>query len=481
MPIGDNSLEMHKSMENKTAAEFIQIRYTDVLGRFLAKYIFSGNKSLHECFKSGVSLDGSSVRGFSDIEESDLMLIPDELTLRKVPMPDFDVAMVIADVYKGFGKGRLGRDPRYTSQCVEKQLALEGLVCQTGPEVECFIFDEMILGNRSDGNGIKITSIEDEGKSKYPLRRKGGYDAPPFQDSLLEFRFEVADILQRHYSIPVTNLNHEVASSGQIEINFAHDVITKAADNVQVYKDVVRNVAKKHNKVANFMPKPIFDESDREMGDNGSGMHVSMSLWTRSQDRVTDNTFYDPSDEYAEFSQIGRYFIGGLLNHSASLAALVAPTVNSYYRMIPGFEAPVYGAWSRGNRSAVIRVPVNERGSSHSKRIEFRAPDPSANPYLAFSAVVLAGLDGIRKKIEPGDPIDQNIYKMSDSQRSSLGIKPLPGSLRGSLDALKSDCKYLMSCFSNELLEIYLMLKEEEIKEIGEGSRAQQFRMYHDV
>jgi glutamine synthetase len=481
MPIRDNSLEMQRNMENKSAVEFIQVRYTDVLGRFLARYIFSGNKNIHECCKSGVCLDGSSVRGFSDIDESDLMLIPDESTLRKVPMPDFDVAMVIADVYKGFGTGRLARDPRYVSQCAEIQLALEGLVCQAGPEVECFIFDNMVLGSREDSNGTRISSIEEEGRSKYPLRRKGGYDAPPFQDSLLEFRFEVADILQRHYSMNVTNLNHEVASSGQIEINFVHDTLTKAADNVQVYKDVVRNVAKKHNKVANFMPKPIFDENDRKAGDNGSGMHVNMSLWTRSQDKITDNIFYDSSDDYAEFSQTGRYFIGGLLNHSASLAALVAPTVNSYFRMVPGFEAPVYGAWSRANRSAIIRVPVNERGSPRSKRIEFRAPDPSANPYLAFSAIVLAGLDGIKKKIDPGDPVNENIYKMSDNQRNSLGIKPLPGSLQDSLNALKNDCKYLMPCFSNELLETYLILKEKELEEIKDGSKEQQFRMYHDV
>lgn len=491
MSFNDNSLKElrqhginsnNSSPDDIMAAEFIQVRYTDVPGRFLAKYVFSGNKSPREYFKSGIGLDGSSVRGFAAIDESDLLLVPDGSTLRKAPMPGFNVATVIADVYRGYGGGRLPCDPRHVSQCVEERLAYEGLACQVGPEVECFVFDDMALGGRE----ARIVSVEDEGQSKYPLRRKGGYDAPPFQDSLLEFRFEVAKVLEEYHSIKVTNLNHEVASSGQMEINFMHDTLTRAADNVQVYKDVVRSVAKKHDKVANFMPKPIFDESDKGAGDNGSGMHVSVSLWSKSsaakgEEREGGNIFYDPSDGYAEFSQAGRYFIGGLLGHSASLAALVAPTVNSYHRMVPGFEAPVYAAWSRGNRSAVLRVPVNEKGSPGSKRVEFRAPDPSANPYLAFSAIVLAGLDGIRKKMDPGDPVNENIYRMDDSQRQSLGIKPLPGSLRDSLDALKSDCGYLKPCFSDGLLDAYLSLKEKEVAEAGDGSKEQQFRMYHDV
>jgi glutamine synthetase len=290
-------------------------------------------------------------------------------------------------------------------------------------------------------------------------------------------RFEVAEILKKNYLIKVTNLNHEVASSGQIEINFMHSSLTKAADNVQIYKDTVRTVAKRHNKIANFMPKPIFDESNPagSESDNGSGMHVSMSLWSG-----TNNIFYDASDDYAELSQVGRYFIGGVLSHAASLAALVASTVNSYHRMVPGFEAPVYAAWSRGNRSAVLRVPVNDRHNAKSKRIEFRAPDPSANPYLAFSAVVAAGLDGIRKKIEPGDPVNEDIYKMTDYVRTSLGIKSLPGSLQESIDALNADHDYLNPCFQGDLLETFIALKEEEITYAG-SSKERQFLLYYDV
>jgi glutamine synthetase len=229
------------------------------------------------------------------------------------------------------------------------------------------------------------------------------------------------------------------------------------------------------------MPKPIFEESNPgNGGDNGSGMHVSISLWNNSSSD-SENIFYDNEDRYAEISQQGRYFIGGVLSHASSLAAIVAPTTNSYHRMVPGFEAPVYIAWARANRSAVIRVPINERNNFKSKRIEFRAPDPSANPYLAFSAIVAAGIDGIKEKIDPGNPINENIYKMSDSKRDSLGIKSLPGSLRESLEALKSDSDYLKTCFHGELLETYVMLKQDEITETEDRSKTQQFMLYYDV
>jgi glutamine synthetase len=245
----------------------------------------------------------------------------------------------------------------------------------------------------------------------------------------------------------------------------------------------VRNVAKKYNKIANFMPKPIFDESDPTKGDNGSGMHVSVSFWKKSTSTTNNsNIFYDSDDAYSELSQIGRYFIGGLLDHAPSLSSLVTPTVNSYYRIIPGFEAPVYVAWARGNRSAVVRIPVNAKGNDSSKRIEFRAPDPSANSYLAFSAIVAAGLDGIKNKIDPGNPINENIYKMSDHKRKSFGINMLPSSLYEALMFLKSDSKYLNLCFERQLIEVYITLKLQEIAEIGtDKSKLKQFLYYYDI
>jgi glutamine synthetase len=481
---------------------FIQLRYTDVLGKFLAKYVFGNKESFDSIFKFGIGLDGSSVKGFSSIDESDMLLKPDRSTVRIFPpfllsatasslLSEYNnrILAVVADVYQGFDEGRLVRDPRYVSQRMEECLIENSLTCQMGPEVECFVFDNIIFNHKNKNNSAndnneyepKIISLEQYGADgcKYPIKRKGGYDAPPFQDSLLEFRFDVAEILRNHFSIDITNLNHEVASCGQIEINFIHSTLTKAADNVQIYKDVVRNVARKYNKVANFMPKPLFDTNDPlGGGDNGSGMHTSISLW---KDSSNTNVFYDSDDFYAELSQIGRYFVGGLMEHARSLAAIVAPTINSYHRLIPGFEAPVYIAWGKGNRSTIIRIPINERNNSKSKRIEFRAPDPSSNPYLAFSAIVAAGLDGIEKTIDPGSSTDENIYKMSDSKRSSLGIKSLPGSLEESLEALKSDSYYLKKYFPDELLETFTMLKNEEVALFRDKSIAQELMFYYDI
>jgi len=493
--------------DNSNNIEFIQIRYTDVIGKFLAKYFQTDKSHIYELFRTGISLDGSSVKGFSTIDESDMLLLPDRTTERKINLSNNKITTVIADIYRGFNQGRSSRDPRYVSQMMEDYLAMNQITCQVGAEVECFIFDEIIFSNNLttssveavEGNTIKknlqsvdgnqdptnvsIFSSEQVGNGKYPIRPKSGYDITPFQDSLIDFRFEIARILKKYYSIEVTNLNHEVASNGQIEINFMHDILTKTADNVQLYKDVVRNVAKKHNKIANFMPKPIFDESDPTKGDNGSGMHVSVSFWKKSTSTTNNsNIFYDSDDAYSELSQIGRYFIGGLLDHAPSLSSLVTPTVNSYYRIIPGFEAPVYVAWARGNRSAVVRIPVNAKGNDSSKRIEFRAPDPSANSYLAFSAIVAAGLDGIKNKIDPGNPINENIYKMSDHKRKSFGINMLPSSLYEALMFLKSDSKYLNLCFERQLIEVYITLKLQEIAEIGtDKSKLKQFLYYYDI
>jgi glutamine synthetase len=486
--------------------DFLQIRYTDVPGRFLAKYLHLNDDpdSLYDSLRGSIGVDGSSVKGFANIEESDLLLVPDRSTLRLTPISsNYKTATVIADVYKGYNSGRLTKDPRYVSERLEEYLTENSMQCQLGSEVECFIFDSINFKHDSNILNRLIVSSEQYENGKYPIRRKGGYDAPPFQDSLLEFRFEVAEILRRYYAIQVTNLNHEVASNGQIEINFMHDTLTRSADNVQTFKDVVRSIAKQYNKVATFMPKPIFGQEDPDNdSDNGSGMHTSISLWSGGSSSSSPspsngssfksgiNIFYDRDDNYAELSQTGRYFIGGILDHASSLAAIVAPTVNSYHRMIPGFEAPVYVAWSRGNRSAIVRVPVNEKNISKSKRIEFRAPDPSANPYLAFSSIVAAGLDGIKKKMDPGSSVDNDIYKMSEQNKSELGIKSLPGTLTKALEELKCDSEYLEFFFSSDLLETYLTLKKEEVKEVGGqrssspysgSSRLKLFMRYYDV
>ena len=328
----NDTLYPQKSKKDAADLEFIQVRYTDLLGKFLAKYVQTDKGHIHDIFRSGIGLDGSSVKGFATIDESDMMLYPDRETLKRIPLSEFEINAVIADVYNGYNQGRSIKDPRHVSQVLEDHLAVNQITCQVGAEVECFIFDQIVFDNNSSNintinklqnnnnnnnnnqqpdNDVTILSTEQYGIGKYPIRKKAGYDVPSFQDSLIEFRFEVATILKKYFDIDVTNLNHEVASSGQIEINFMHSYLTKSADNVQFYKDVVRNVAKEHNKVANFMPKPIFDDNNPENSDNGSGMHVSISLWTKSSSK-NENLFYDENDDYAELSQTGRYFVGGI-------------------------------------------------------------------------------------------------------------------------------------------------------------------------
>jgi glutamine synthetase len=279
--------------------------------------------------------------------------------------------------------------------------------------------------------------------------KEGYYHITP-TDKFMEMRMRISELLNDYYNIFVECHHHEVGASGQGEINFGASGPEEAGDAVQTIKYVAKNVASSYGKILTFMPKPIF-------GDNGSGMHIHVSLWKGDR-----NIFNDPDDEYAGVSQEARYFIGGLLSHARALSAIVSPTVNSYKRLVPGYEAPVYLAWSRGNRSAAVRVPVYHKGKPSSARIEYRPPDPSANPYLAISSVIAAGFDGLMKKIEPGDPVDENIYHLSEEKRKSLGIKQLPSSLKEALDELESDNDFLKNVFPSSLIESYIELKRKE-------------------
>ncbi|MEM1743012.1 MAG: type I glutamate--ammonia ligase, partial [Nitrososphaerota archaeon] len=302
-------------------------------------------------------------------------------------------------------------------------------------------------------------------------RIKDGYLPSLPQDTLVEFRNNVSRILEDYFKIIVDAHHHEVATAGQCEIDLRHDTLKKIADNVQTYKYVVKNVAKNMGLIATFMPKPIY-------GDNGSGMHVHISLW-----RNGVNTFYDSDDQYAELSQTARYFIGGILEHGKALSAIVAPTTNSYKRLIAGYEAPVYLTWSKSNRSAVIRIPAYHKGRDTStlKRIEFRAPDPSANPYLCFSAIIAAGLDGIKKKIDPGDPVDENIYKLAVEKKRELGIEKLPSDLREALQCLQSDREFLKPVMSDELINTWIELKLEECEQVNSIPHPYEFHLYFDI
>jgi len=294
--------------------------------------------------------------------------------------------------------------------------------------------------------------------------------AEPY-DTLTNFRNQCMDILNDYFYIPCEAHHHEVATGGQCEIDMHFDTLTNAADNTVTYKYVVKNIARMHGLVATMMPKPL-------AMDNGSGMHVNISIWNHGT-----NMFYDSNDEYAELSQLGRYFAGGILEHAESLCAIVAPTTNSYRRLVPGYEAPVYIAWSKGNRSAIIRVPVYFKGKEQakSKRIEFRAADPSCNPYLCFATVLSAGLDGIRKKRDAGDPVDENIYLMSAERRRALGIKQLPPTLIDAIEALKSDNSYLKPIFTQDVIDKIIELESKDYMEIKLRPHPHEFYMYFDV
>ncbi|MCF8884564.1 MAG: type I glutamate--ammonia ligase [Nitrososphaerota archaeon] len=460
---------------------FIDLQFTDILGRFHSLTV-TRNIINENLFEKGVpKLDGSSIKGFTDISDSDLLLKPDLSTFALLPWwtGEYKAGRVICDIYLGYNRGRLTKDPRYVAQKTEEYLREHGFdACYIGPEVEFFVFEKVWwdVSIPSRGIGYYIDSSEAPWDSKspsqdYKIRIKDGYLPSLPQDTLVEFRNNVSRILEDYFKIIVDAHHHEVATAGQCEIDLRHDTLKKIADNVQTYKYVVKNVAKNMGLIATFMPKPIY-------GDNGSGMHVHISLW-----RNGVNTFYDSDDQYAELSQTARYFIGGILEHGKALSAIVAPTTNSYKRLIAGYEAPVYLTWSKSNRSAVIRIPAYHKGRDTStlKRIEFRAPDPSANPYLCFSAIIAAGLDGIKKKIDPGDPVDENIYKLAVEKKRELGIEKLPSDLREALQCLQSDREFLKPVMSDELINTWIELKLEECEQVNSIPHPYEFHLYFDI
>lgn len=451
--------------------KFVNLQFSDIMGRIkqvsIPSYMF-GLESMKEGFSK---LDGSSIRGFSTIEDSDMVLLPDPSTFAVLPWsPNF--ARMISDAYFGMGRGRLPTDPRWIAQRAEKYLADSfGLTSMWGPEVEFFVFDH-VDWDTSLSSATQSYSIESKEApwSDYSHRMglKDAYYSTPPSDTLEEYRTTVSTYLEA-FGILVEAHHHEVATAGQIEINVYRDTLTAMGDTVMTLKYVAKIVAQERGLSATFMPKPLF-------GDNASGMHVHISLWEGEK-----NIFYDEGDEYAELSQVGRYFVGGLLEHSRSLAAIVAPTTNSYKRLVPGYEAPVYIAWSRANRSANVRIPVYLKKKPDTKRVEFRTPDPSCNPYLAFAAILMAGLDGMKKKLDPGPPVDEDVYKLTPEKRRELGIKELPGSLAEAIESLKSDVEYLKPAFTDEILSRLIERAEQEEKALRIRPHPYEFEMYYNL
>lgn len=425
----------------------------------------------------GIGFDGSSIRGFQKIQESDMILIPDPTTARVDPACTIPTLSITCDIYDPLSKQPYTRDPRYIARKAEEYLRATGIadISYWGPELEFFIFDDIRFAQTENCGYYYVDSIEGEWNSGreenpnlgYKPRFKEGYFPVPPHDSLQDLRSEII-LTMIGVGIPIEVHHHEVATAGQGEIDMKFDSLVNMADKVMWYKYIVKNVARRHNKVATFMPKPLF-------GDNGSGMHTHQSLWKNGT-----NIFYDP-EGYALISETARHYIGGLLKHASALMAFCAPTTNSYKRLVPGYEAPVNLVYSARNRSAAARIPVYT-SNPKTKRIEFRPPDPSCNPYLAFSAMLLAGLDGVENEIDPGSPLDKNTYELSPEEEASL--KTVPGSLEESLRALEEDNEFLTrgGVFTKDVLDVWLEYKREaEIDPVRLRPHPWEFYLYFDV
>lgn len=459
----------------KINAQVVDLKFMDFIGQWqhLSLPIHRLNESL---FEDGVGFDGSSIRGWLSIHESDMLLIPDSTTVTIDPFSNVPVLSLICNVHTPITKERYGRDPRNICVKAENYLKQTGIAEKAyfGAEAEFFVFDEVRYDQKENygfyfiesKEGIWTSGDEEHPNLGYKIPFKRGYSPAMPNDSMFDIRVEMVQKLEA-VGLQVECHHHEVATAGQMEIDFHYDTITRSADALMYFKYVVKNVTKKHNKVASFMPKPIW-------GDNGCGMHAHQSLWKKDQPVFA-------GDRYAGLSEIALYYIGGLLRHSPALAALVAPTVNSYRRLVPGFEAPVRLAYSRRNRSAAIRIPMYSE-SPKSKRIEYRPPDPSSNPYLAFAAMLMAGLDGIENKIDPGQPLDKDIYGLPPEELKNIPC--LPGTLEEALNALSNDYYFLLKgdVFTEDVIKTWIKYKKEnEIVPISLRPHPYEFFLYFDI
>ncbi len=431
----------------KNNVRWVHTAFVDIRGLMQDMVIPARDFTEGTAFESGLGFDGSSVRGFKSIEESDMILMPDPKTLAIIPWTKEEnqkSAIVLGDVYEAYG----GKEPSevcargHVARRAVKAAEAMGYTACFAPELEYFLFSSIDptkltwdlwvspKGGEGDSWGAPrvVPQSPEISAGNFTLRPKEAYYRPPPEDTTIEYRNEVSSVLEDYFGFTIEKHHHEVATAGQLEIDFRFGGLIETADKALYYKFVAKNVAKKHGMIATFMPKPVYL-------DNASGMHVHISIWEGKE-----NVMYDRSDEYAELSQVGRYFIGGLLEHARALTAVCCPTVSSYKRLVPGFEAPIYVMWSRRNRSALARIPVYYKGPGYAshKRVEYRGVDPSCNAYLALSCLLTAGLEGIRKKVDPGDPVDEDVYKLSPERRRAMGIKELPTTLKDALEEMKS-------------------------------------------
>ena len=468
------SRSVKEVLEMAKGVKMVDIRFTDLPGQW-QHFTIPVRRLNEEFFSEGIPFDGSSIRGFREIHESDMLLIPDPATAFIDPVANIPTLVVSCDVYDPITVQPYARDPRYVARKAEAYLKQTGIadIAYFGPEAEFFIFDDVRYSSGTQESFYHIDSDEGWWNSGRGDRKnlggqispKRGYFPVPPTDTLQDVRSEITMALEEA-GVKMEVHHHEVATAGQTELGMQFDTLTRMADSTLLYKYIAKNVARKNGKTVTFMPKPLF-------GDNGSGMHVHSSLW-----KGNNNIFFDAGG-YAGLSDTAKYYIGGILKHAPALLALTSPTTNSFRRLVPGYEAPVNLAYSQRNRSAIIRIPVTK--SSKAKRVEFRAPDPSANPYLCFSAILMAGLDGIQNRIDPGAPHDKDLYDLPAEEAKK--VKQVPGSLGAVLDALEADHEFLLKgdVFTTDLLEAYIGYKRTyELDPVRLRPTPYEFTLYYD-
>ena len=465
-----------RKLAKETGVKIVDLRFVDLPGVW-QHFSLPVQDLNDDLFSDGIGFDGSSIRGFQLIHESDMLLVCDPETAYVDPMLEIPTLSLICNVLDPITRQRYSRDPRYIAQKAEAYLKSIGLadLSYWGPELEFYVFNDVRYDQNAQCGYYFIDSKEaiwnsgqQEGPNLgYKLRHKEGYFPVPPADSLQDLRSEII-LKLREVGVHAEVHHHEVGTAGQGEIDIRYTTLTKMADSVMYYKYVARNVARKHGMTTTFMPKPIF-------GDNGSGMHTHQSLW-----KGDTNLFWDEKG-YGQISEMARYYIGGLLRHAPALLGLCAPTTNSYRRLVPGYEAPVNLVYSQRNRSAAVRIPIYSK-SPKSKRIEFRCPDPATNPYLCFAAQLMAGLDGIRNKIDPGQPIDKDLYELEPHEAAK--VKSTPGSLGEVLDALEKDHDWLLQgdVFTRDVVETWLTYKRQrELAPVNLRPVPYEFFLYFDL
>ena len=456
--------------------EIVDLRFCDLPG-LMQHFSVPVAQLTEDTFEDGFGFDGSSIRGFQQIQESDMILRPDPDTAVIDPFRQHKTLNLNCWVHDPITLESYSRDPRYVAKKAEEYLRSTGLAdtCYVGPEAEFFIFDDVRFMQTQNAAMYQVDSIEatwNTGRDEQPNlgykpRAKEGYFPIPPMDQFQDLRSEMTLVLMA-LGIEVEVQHHEVGTAGQAEIDIKFDSLLRQADQLMLFKYVVKNVAWAHNKTATFMPKPIF-------GDNGSGMHVHQSLW-----KGGEPLFYDETG-YAGLSDMARWYIGGLLHHARAVLAFTNPTTNSYKRLVPGYEAPVNLVYSQRNRSASVRIPLYSQ-SPKAKRLEFRCPDPSCNPYLAFSAMLMAGLDGVQNRIEPPAPMDKDLYDLPPQELAA--VPQVPASLEEALDALEADQDFLKvgGVFTPDLIDSWIAYKREnEVDALRLRPHPWEFHLYYDI